>query len=194
MKYASTMALAGAMVWLAGCASAPKVVVAEPVGPGPVAGSQGTGDGSLVIYSAHQPADVDVNMAEWRYNDDFGKNDFLNEPAHSDYTIYARNGEVFRHVSNARSPNDEVPTVVTLPAGAYKVEAEAVNCDSVPVRVLMTVVIKPGQTTMAHLEGGWNPLAQANGVELAKLPCGRPIGWCATEAGSASSQASSGAN
>jgi len=194
MKYISTMALAGAMVWLAGCASAPKVVVVEAVGPGPVVSSQGAGDGSLVIYSARKAADVDVNMAEWRYNNDFGKNDFLNEPSHTDYTIYARNGEVFKHVSNGRSPNDYVPTVVTVPAGTYKVEAEAVNCDSVPVTVLMTVVIKPGQTTMAHLEGGWNPLSQEDGVELARLPCGRAIGWRAPEAGFASSQASARVN
>ena len=52
---------------------------------------------------------------------------------------------------------------MTLPAGAYKVEAEAVNCDSSRVTVLMTVVIKPGQTTMAHLEGGWSPVGQYNG-------------------------------
>src|ERR1035437_8890358 len=182
MKYVSTVALAGAMVWLAGCASAPKVVVGEPVGPEPVAGSQGAGDGSLVICSARKEGDVAVNMAEWRFNDGFGKNDFTYEPPHTDYTIYARNGEVFKHVSNARSPSDDVPTVVTLPAGAYKVEAEAVNCDSVPVTVLMTVVIKPGQTTMAHLDGGWTPLSQEDGVELARLPCGRAIGWRAPEA------------
>ena len=190
MKYVNTVALAGAVVWLAGCASAPRVVVVEPVGPGPVAGSQAAGDGSLVIYSARMPADVDVNMAEWRFNNDFGKNAFMSEPAHTDYTIYAQNGEVFKHVRNARSVNDETPSVVTLPVGSYKVEAEAVNCDSVPVRVLMTVVIKPGQTTMAHLEGGWNPLSQDSGIELARLPCGRAIGWRAPEAGFATSQAS----
>ena len=190
MKYVNTVALAGAVVWLAGCASAPRVVVVEPVGPGPVVGSQGAGDGSLVIYSARMPADVDVNMAEWRYNNDFGKNSFLYEPAHTDYTIYTQNGEVFKRVRNARSVNDETPTVVTLPIGAYKVEAEAVNCDSIPVRVLMTVVIKPGQTTRAYLEGGWNPLSQDSGIELARLPCGRAIGWRAPETGFATSQAS----
>jgi hypothetical protein len=166
------------------------VVVVEPVGPAPTETVQGQGDGSLVIYSARTPADVDVNMATWRANNDFGNNAFLYEPAHTDYTIYTQNGEVFRRVHNTRSINDETPTVVTLPVGAYKVEAEAVNCDSIPVRVLMTVVIKPGQTTMAHLEGGWNPLSQDSGIELARLPCGRVIGWRAPEAGFATSQAS----
>lgn len=194
MKYLNTVALAGAVVWLAGCASAPRVVVVEPVGPAPTGTAQGQGDGSLVIYSARTPADVDVNVAECRYNNDFGKNDFLYEPAHTDYTIYAQNGEVFQRVRNARSTNDETPTVVALPSRAYKVEAKALNCDSIRVTVLMTVVIKPGQTTMAHLEGGWNPLSQDNGIALARLPCGRAIGWRAPEAGFASSQASYQAN
>ncbi len=44
-----------------------------------------------------------------------------------DYTIYAQNGEVFKHVRNARDPNDDTPTLVTLPAGSYKVEAEALR-------------------------------------------------------------------
>src|ERR1035441_9181875 len=114
MKYVNSVALAGALVWLAGCATAPRVVVTEPVGPGSLAGSPGMGDGSLVIYSARAPADVDVNIAEWRYNNDFGRNDFLYEPAHSDYTIYAQNGEVFKRVSNARSMNDAVPTNAPL--------------------------------------------------------------------------------
>ena len=188
MKYVSWVGMAGAVVWLAGCASAPRVVVVEPVGPGPMAVSPGMGDGSLVIYSARTPADVDVNMEEWRYNNDFGKNAYLYEPAHSDYTIYTRNGEVFQHVRNARDPSDDTPTVVTLPAGSYKVEAEALSCDSSRLSVLIPVVIKPGQTTLAHLEGGWNPGVQGPETELARLPCGRAIGWRAAEAGFASTQ------
>ena len=60
MKYANMVAFAGTMVWLVGCASAPQVVVDEPLGPAPTGGAQGTGDGSMVIYSARAPADVDV--------------------------------------------------------------------------------------------------------------------------------------
>ena len=186
MKYINTVALAGAMVWLVGCASAPRVVVVEPVGPGPMAGSEGQGNGSLVVYSARTPADVDVNMETWLVNNDFGKNEFLYEPAHTDYTIYTQNGEVFKHVRNARDMNDDTPKVVTLPAGSYKVEAQALDCDSSRVKVLLTVVVKPGQTTMAHLEGDWNPGVQDKETELATLPCGRIIGWRAPEAGLAS--------
>jgi hypothetical protein len=194
MKYVTAVALAGTSVWLAGCASAPRVVVTEPVGPAPMRVAQGTGDGSLAIYSARTPANVDVNEAEWRYNDDFGKNEFLYEPAHSGYTIYTQNGHVFRHVANARGPNDQTPTLVTLPAGSYKVEAQALSCDSSRVNVLLPVVIKPGEATIVHLEGDWNPPGQYPGTELATLPCGRVIGWRAPEAGFASVQPSSRAN
>ena len=194
MKYLTAVALAGATVWLVGCASAPRVVVAEPIGPAPMGVAQGAGDGSLAIYSARTPAGVDVNEAEWRYNDDFGRNEFLYEPAHSGYTIYTRNGDVFRHVRNARDPNDQTPTLVTLPAGSYKVEAQALSCDSSRVNVLMPVVIKPGQATIVHLEGDWNPPGQYPETELATLPCGRVIGWRAPEAGFASIQPGPRAN
>lgn len=185
-KYVSAVALASTTVWLVGCASASRVVVVEPVGPAPTGVAQVTGDGSLAIYSARTQASVDVNAAEWRYNNDFGKNEFLYEPAHTDYTIYTQNGEVFKHVRNARDPNDQTPTLVTLPAGSYKVEAEALSCDSSRVNVLMPVVIKPGQATIAHLEGDWNPPGQYSETELATLPCGRIIGWRAPETGFAS--------
>ena len=183
MKYTNTLAAVGALVWLVGCASAPSVIVDEPLGPAPAGVTQGTGDGSMVIYSARTPADVDLNMEEWRWNNDFGKNEFLYEPAHTGYTIYTQSGEVFRHVRNARDPNDDTPTVVTLPPGSYKVAAEAVNCDANRVIMLMTVVVKPGQTTLAHLEGDWNPKSQYKETQVARLPCGRIIGWRAPESG-----------
>jgi hypothetical protein len=186
MKYINAVAVAGAMVWLVGCASASRVVVVEPVGPGPLSGPQGAGEGSLVIYSARIPASIDINMETWRWNEDFGKNAFMYEPGHTDYTIYAQNGEVLQHVRNARGGNDDPPTLVSLPAGSFKVEAQGVDCNSSRVNVLMTVVIKPGQATMAHLEGGWNPGAPISETQVARLPCGRAIGWSAPEAGLAS--------
>jgi hypothetical protein len=194
MKYLTAVALAGTIVWLTGCASASRVVVVEPVGPVPTGEAQVTSDGSLAIYSARTQASVDVNAAEWQYNNDFGKNEFLYEPAHTDYTIYTQKGDVFRRVRNARDPNDQAPALVTLPAGSYKVEAEGLSCDSSRVNVLMPVVIKPGQATIAHLEGDWNPPGQYQETELATLPCGRIIGWRAPVAGFASTVPISQAN
>jgi hypothetical protein len=183
MKYLGAFAAVGASLWLVGCASAPRVVVDEPLGPGPAGGAPATGQGSLVIYSARTPANIDLNQVEWRWNNDFGRNAFLHESAHSDYTIYTQSGEVLKRVHNARDANDETPTVVTLPAGSYKVEADGINCDANRVKVVMVFVIKPGQTTMAHLEGGWNPGGQYQETEVAKLPCGRVIGLRAAETG-----------
>ena len=186
MKYVNAVALAGAMVWLVGCASVSRVVVVEPIGPAPTEVAQGVGDGSLVIFSAHSPADVDINTQEWRWNNDFGRNAFLSEAAHSDYTIYGPNGDVVRHVRNARGANDDAPTVVALPAGTYKVEAEGINCNGGRVKVLMTVAIKSAQTTMAYLGGDASPLGQPREGEVAKLPCGKVVGWRAPEGGLAS--------
>jgi len=182
------------MVWLAGCASAPRVVVIEPVGPEPTGASPGLGDGSLVVYSARMPEYVDVNVMEWRENNDFGKNEFLGQAARTDYTIYTEADEVFQHVRNARDSSDGTPTPVMLPAGSYKVEAEGINCDGSRVAVTLQVLVKPGQTTIAHLDGNWNAPGEAPGTELAKLPCGRVIGWRASEPGFAVHQASSPAS
>ena len=194
MRYAGIFAVVGAGVLLVGCASAPRVVVNEPVGPAPAGVAHGTGEGSMVIYSARTPADVDVNTVEWRWNNDFGKNTFLSEAAHSDYTIYTGSGDVFKQVHNARNANDDSPTVVRLPPGSYRVEAEGINCSSDRVKVVMTIVIEPGQTTLANLEGGWSPAGQYEETQVAKLPCGRAIGWRAPEAGYTGIQASSQAN
>jgi hypothetical protein len=187
MKYASLLAMAAATMWLAGCASAPRVAVVDPVGPAPILGASGSGDGSLLIYSAPTPAYVDVNSQEWRLNNDFGKNEFLSEPAHTGYTVYAKTGEVVERVRNARDLSDETPSVVTLHPGAYKVEAKAINCDGTRITVILPVVIKAGQTTVAHLDGGWNPMGHQD-TDLAKLPCGRVIGWRAAEGEFASTQ------
>ncbi len=189
MKCLQLVAMAGATVWLVGCASASKLVMLEPVGPAPTGMAEGLSDGSLVIYSARRSADLDVNLATWLENNDFGKNEYLYEPAHTDYTIYARNGEVFQHVRNARDITDDSPAVVTLPPGSYQVEAEAVNCDGSTVKVLMPVLIKRGQNTLARLDGDWNLTGQTSETEIARLPCGRAIGWRAPATELASSVA-----
>ncbi len=194
MKHAKTVLLAGAMVGLVGCATAPKVVVVDPVGPEPTEVSQGTGKGSLVIYSARALADVDINEVEWRWNNDFGRNEFLYEPAHTGYTIYAQNGDVVKRVRNAREQNDDIPTLVDLAPGSYHVQAEGINCDGSRVQLLIPVVVKSGQMTLAHLEGGWQPPPDYKATEVARLPCGKIIGWRATEPGLASSHVSSVSN
>jgi hypothetical protein len=185
MKYTNAIAMAAATVWLAGCASAPTVAVSDPVGPAPSMDASASGDGSLLVYSARIPAYVDINSQEWRWNNDFGRNEFMFEPAHTGYSVYTKTGELVERVRNARDLSDGTPSLSTLRPGAYRVEADAINCDGGRITVILPVVIKAGQTTVAHLQGGWHP-AGTQDTELAKLPCGRAIGWRAADADLAS--------
>lgn len=187
MKHMRMIAVGGAMFWLAGCASAPKLVVKDTVGPAPTVASPGKGEGTLEIYSARTPVELDPNITAWRWNNDFGRNEFL-DTAHSDYTVYARNGDVLKRVRNSREKPEGAPTQLALPAGSYKVEAEAIDCHSARFKVQLTVVIEPGRTTVAHLAGNWSPQGKADETAWAKLPCGRVIGWRAPETSLASAR------
>jgi len=176
MKYANTMVWTGALLWLVGCASPAKVAVLEPIGPTPTGGSQKSGDGRLQVYSARVPANIDANMGEWLSNNDFGRNAFRYEPAHTGYTIYSQDGMLRKQV---RSSKDVEPPLVSLPPGRYEIRAEA-ECYADTVEVRVPVVIRAGQTTAAHLAGGWKPHRRFTKDEVVRLPDGEIAGWVAT--------------
>jgi hypothetical protein len=180
IKYARSIAMAVTAVCLAGCASAPHVVRVDPVGPAPSLGSSGAGDGSLVVYSARETAFVDLNLLNRTDSMFEHRSDFRHERAHTSYTVYAKDGQIIHRVANAEDVDDATPSIVTLPAGAYQVEADAIDCHGQRIAVMVPVVVRAGQLTEAHLEGGWHP-AVPEDAQLAKLPCGRPIGWRAPE-------------
>jgi hypothetical protein len=180
MKYARSLAMAAAAIGLAGCASAPRVAVVEPVGPAPMLEASGSGDGSLVVYSARRSAVVDLNKDQWLSNIDPSRDDSSYEQAHSGYAVYTKSGQRVETVPNARDQDDAAPSVVALAPGAYRVEAQAINCDGSRITVILPVVIKSGEATVAHLEGGWSPQGYSDS-DVAKLPCGRAIGWRAGE-------------
>ncbi|MGA2656398.1 MAG: hypothetical protein ABSH34_02660 [Verrucomicrobiota bacterium] len=183
MKYANAVGMSAVVIWLAGCASAPKVVVQEPVGPCHGAPSEATKDGALQVYSARAKADVDLSMEEWRWNNDFGKNQFLYAPSHTGFTLSLEGGKVLQHVSNARSLNDENPALVELPPGSYTVEAEAEEPGGRAMTVVVPLVVRPGQTTAVHLEPGWKPSGELpDPNRLVRLADGRIIGCRAQEA------------
>ena len=123
---------------------------------------------------------MDLNILNQMSGTFDDRSDFRFERAHTSYTVYAKDGQIIEHVTNAEDTDDAVPSLVTLPAGAYQVEADAIDCGGQRIAVRMPVVIRAGQTTEAHLEGGWHP-AVPQDETLAKLPCGRPIGWRAPE-------------
>ncbi len=187
MKCSNSIAAAGALLWLVGCASAPKVAVLEPVGPAPMGHSDATTMGSVQIYSAREGVPVDLNVQEFLWNNDFGRNDFLYEPAHTDYTIFTRDGKLFKRVSNARGRNDWKPTLVTLAAGSYKIEAAAEENNGVSLAADVPVVIKPGQTTVVHLDRDWKPTTKvADEHAFVQADDGRFVGWRAQAEGVAS--------
>ena len=77
MRYVCLMAVSVAVLCLVGCASPAKLTVSEPVGPAPTERA-GTPDGSgLQASSGKVRAPVDVNMEEFLWNNDFGRNEFL---------------------------------------------------------------------------------------------------------------------
>jgi hypothetical protein len=88
--------------------------------------------GSLVVYSATDAFD-DGGLPYY---------------AHSSYGIYTTDGKLFKNVENHISRSDEIPEVVTLPAGLYVIEARSEMDGYVRVRV----VIKAGRQTILDLE------------------------------------------
>jgi hypothetical protein len=132
-----------------------------PVGPAP--GPQTTAppeSGVLVVYSA------------WSANNNYGASN------HSGYSIHSNDGKLVNYVPNAIEGDytREPPARVTLPAGAYKIKAES----SVYGWVVVSVVIKRGQTTPVYLDGERHPIdSLTNANIVVKLPDGEIVGWAA---------------
>lgn len=153
MKSAFPLAGALTVFALAGCGTTPQLVVLPPVGPDSPAPVEPGPVGVLQVYSARVPENTDVNFQEFFANDDFGANRFPLEPAHTDYTIYTPAGQVFEHVRNARNLDDAQPALVTLPGGAYNIEAEAKDAGPGTFSVVVPVTIQAGRATHVHLDG-----------------------------------------
>ena len=88
--------------------------------------------GSLVVFSATDAFD-DGGLP---YN------------AHSSYAIYTTDGRLFKNIENHISRSDEIPEVVTLPAGSYVIEARSER----DVYVRVRIVIKMGRQTILDLD------------------------------------------
>lgn len=68
--------------------------------------------------------------------------------AHSSYAIYTIDGKLFKNVENHISRSDEIPEVVSLPVGNYKVAARSEKDGY----VLISVIIKDGRHTILDLD------------------------------------------
>jgi hypothetical protein len=177
MRIYCSLALIGALLGLIGCSSPMKVSCLAPIGPAPTEARAGTGDGSLQVYSARLAANVGFMEAEWRWNNDFGKNEFLYSPGHCDYAIYAEDGALVKQVQNAQNYQDSQPTVVSLPSGHFEVAADAEDGygGTQPVRV--PVVIRSGLNTEVHLAEGWRPRGHYSKKEMVSSVSGDVAGW-----------------
>ncbi|MGA2245643.1 MAG: hypothetical protein ABSH48_11640 [Verrucomicrobiota bacterium] len=163
MKLSLVIAIGGAAMMVAGCVTSPQPVVLDPVGPAPSLAAKPTGaSGMLSVYSAYQ-ASADFN----------NRDPYRRE--YSDYRILRADGTLVQQVHNTSGSILQRPAQVPLPAGNYRVVAQANSYGEVTV----PVVIAGGRDTLVHLEGGYawpNPHAfnEANSV---RLPDGEVVGW-----------------
>jgi hypothetical protein len=67
---------------------------------------------------------------------------------HTSHVIYTTDGKLFKNVKNHRSADDEIPELVSLPVGSYRVVARSVRGGYVG----MLVVIKEDQQTILNLD------------------------------------------
>jgi len=74
---------------------------------------------------------------------------------HSSYVIYTIDGRLFKNVKNRRSADDEIPELVSLPVGSYRVVARSEGGGY----VRMLVVIKEDQQTILNLDL-WDPTTE----------------------------------
>lgn len=123
---------------LSGClnnTSEPPLVL-KRVGP-PSAPSDNNAQGSLLVFSAITVGMPDNTLAGRRVH-------------HSDYRILSEDGHFLQSVHNDYDNSWEGPREVELPAGKYRIVAQAVGYGTVTVPVL----IAAHQMTRVHLERG----------------------------------------
>ena len=121
----------------------------------------------LGVSTAAQAGDTDplfpgaVRPGNWDYHtesnqgylkvysatDEFNDGDAWYFP-HSSYAIYTFDGKLFKNVKNHRTGDDEIPELVSLPVGSYRVVARSQRGGY--VRIL--VVIKEHQETVLDLD------------------------------------------
>ncbi len=142
---------------LLGCAAHSATVVRDPVGPAVAPVAPVGAPGELKVFSADR---VSVN-SQSEY------------PVHTPYTILTIHGEPLRHVQNLAGLFGQDPEGVSLPQGSYRVRA--LSADS--GEVIITVVIRPGKTTVVDLDGTALPQDKSVEGQWVRLPDGHVVGW-----------------
>jgi len=147
------------LIAFSGCATRAKLVLNQSVGPGRYHANRrrGVAPGELEVFSALEV----INAVD------------SDHPTHTNYTIDDQGGKTLRRVDNRTGSFYQDPVVVSLPAGAYKVEARATNTGE----VIVPVVIEAGKCTVIYLDGSNPPQSKAQpGDQWVRLPGGQIIG------------------
>lgn len=169
MKKSVLIMVLGAAVGslLTGCSSTPVALV--PVGPNPSNFPLASSNGQLEVFSALS-GHVEGNNPSWY--------------RHTDYYVCDSGGQRLQRVNNFMGHYSQAPRILDLPPGHYLIEARAEDI----LRARIPVVIRSGELTEVHLDGLWQPVADASHTELVFAPGGYPVGW------SAKSQNANGTN
>lgn len=161
MKSSNLILGAAIISMLTGCSSTP--VVLDPVGPPPPGAVAPLREGYLKVYTATETHPDGDNTYYY---------------PHTSYHVFTPDGKQFKWVQNHIGTMDESPTVVKLPAGNYKVLAEADGFG----RVTVPVVIKWGKLTEVNLETwGRKKTPVTNEAAVVQLPNGYVVGWRAEQ-------------
>lgn len=175
MKASLVVATIAASLVFTSCAMNHKPVFLGPVGPAETKPLQSVHEGELEVYTARRQRDVYPNLVDYVSENRW---DMVFFKGHTDYTIYTAKNELYRRVRNAHSADDGTPTLVRLPAGIYRVSADAEDYADDIIPVMITVEVVPGQKTTILLARDWRwIIPPSRREELVTLPNGRPIGW-----------------
>ena len=140
--------------------SAQADTVISTVGPVPIVPM-----GKLIVYSATVPSLAEAG-AEFDWEE--------NRNLHTNYTIYRKDGSVFRQVHNSFGPDDENAKTVALPPGKYTVRALSQRDGWVRV----PVVIKPDRLTSVKLADSIDsPHQNIPAGQAVRAPDGHVVGW-----------------
>ena len=176
VKHILQASIVVALICAAGCVSSNRVVVLKPIGPAPEGLAPPSSNGYLQISSAWRK-EIDPD-ALTRGESGLQSNEPEEPPPYTDYTVYGKGGRFLMHVTKEQKPNDRSPVFISLPPGRYEIEAIAATfAGTAAVRV--PVVIRSGQTTAGHLDGGWRPHHHYTDDEIVRLPNGNIVGWLA---------------
>ncbi len=156
----ATLSLGGvALLW--GCALHEPTVVLDRVGPSMLHPAAAGAKGALRVYSAFEP------------NADFNGLPYLHH--YTDYRLLSQDGGLLQTVHNSDGKPVDGPRMLELPAGDYRVIAQA----NAYTTVTVPVVILAGRLTTVHLEGSpsWPDKAALLQSNPVRLPDGEIAGW-----------------